>query len=106
MKIAVVLEGLHILVSFTILILAKENIKKSITKKLDISKNIVEKVLTEEDRLFVTIDQGTVKGLKNFTPKGKKFYSYHGIPFAKPPTGDLRFKVIFYYITILNFIEI
>lgn len=33
--------------------------------------------------------QGTIK--KNY--KDEDFYAFLGIPFAKPPVGDLRFKV-------------
>ena len=69
--------------------------KKSIAKNENITDHLKEKIITDEDCLFVSIEQGTVKGFKRFTPKGKSFYTYHGIQFAKPPIGDLRLKVIF-----------
>lgn len=46
------------------------------------------------DKIFNT-KSGPVKGIK-FTSQyeQKEFYSLRGIPYAKPPIGSLRFKVI------------
>ena len=43
--------------------------------------------------ILVTIPQGTLKGKEEKSPHGDVYYSFQGIPFAKPPVGDLRFKV-------------
>nr|XP_026483497.1 esterase FE4-like [Vanessa tameamea] len=40
----------------------------------------------------VKVPQGVLKGKVCSTYNGKKFYSFEGIPYAKPPVGDLRFK--------------
>lgn len=42
----------------------------------------------------VTIEQGTVQGL-HYTTKisNKPYVSFLGIPYAKPPINELRFKV-------------
>ena len=42
----------------------------------------------------VTTQLGNVKGFYNVSYKGRKYEAYEGIPFAKPPTGELRFEVI------------
>ena len=47
----------------------------------------------DDSMLTVTTDLGKVKGSKQLSSKGKTYYSFHGIPFAKPPIGELRFKV-------------
>lgn len=41
--------------------------------------------------LIVQIKDGKVQGATYSTPRGVVFYSWRGIPFAKPPIGDLRF---------------
>lgn len=41
----------------------------------------------------VTIQEGQIKGMVSEDVRGGKFYSFMGIPYAKPPVGDLRFKV-------------
>jgi bile salt-stimulated lipase len=42
----------------------------------------------------VTIEQGTLQGLQYNTKLSYKPYvSFLGIPYAKPPIDDLRFKV-------------
>jgi hypothetical protein len=41
----------------------------------------------------VTIKDGKVQGLVSTSRGGKEFYEYLGIPFAKPPVGNLRFEV-------------
>lgn len=39
-------------------------------------------------------NSGPVKGMKVLTKyENKEYYSYKGIPYAKPPIGPLRFKV-------------
>lgn len=44
---------------------------------------------------IVETDNGPVRGVRNFTLlNGMPFYSFRGIPYAKSPTGELRFKVI------------
>lgn len=42
---------------------------------------------------MVTIEQGTLQGTIRTDYDGNVFYSFQGIPYAKPPIGDLRFKV-------------
>lgn len=41
----------------------------------------------------VQVVQGTLRGKKVDAKYGGTFYSFQGIPYAKPPVGDLRFKV-------------
>ncbi|XP_075988901.1 juvenile hormone esterase-like isoform X2 [Anticarsia gemmatalis] len=40
----------------------------------------------------VTVEQGQLQGRIASSPTGKAFYSFQGIPYAKPPLGSLRFK--------------
>ncbi|CAF4886961.1 unnamed protein product [Pieris macdunnoughi] len=40
----------------------------------------------------VIVPEGSLKGKVCSTPCGKKYYSFEGIPYAKPPIGPLRFK--------------
>lgn len=43
----------------------------------------------------IEIEHGRIRGKLNRTLfDGKFFYSFRGIPFAKPPLGELRFKVL------------
>lgn len=36
---------------------------------------------------------GSVKGFKTASSFDYEYYSFQGIPYAKPPIGELRFKV-------------
>lgn len=38
-------------------------------------------------------EDGRISGILEKSQKGREFYSFYGIPFAKPPLGKLRFKV-------------
>ncbi|CAG5025186.1 unnamed protein product [Parnassius apollo] len=40
----------------------------------------------------VSIQQGLLKGGKSQNDNGFQYYEFLGIPYAKPPVGDLRFK--------------
>ncbi|XP_063590805.1 venom carboxylesterase-6-like [Penaeus indicus] len=40
----------------------------------------------------VRVAQGLLSGLEEKSTKGRAFHSYYGVPFAKPPVGDLRLK--------------
>lgn len=46
----------------------------------------------------VTVAEGRLKGKTAFDYFGRKFYSFRGVPYAKPPVNDLRFKVNIYLI--------
>lgn len=44
----------------------------------------------------VDTDNGKVRGIKSTSLlKGDPYYAFKGVPYAKPPLGDLRFKVIY-----------
>lgn len=43
--------------------------------------------------LTLKIEQGQIRGKVLQDSEGKKFYGFQGIPYAKPPVGELRFKV-------------
>lgn len=45
------------------------------------------------DGPLVKTKQGFVKGLTGVSRRGRLFYEYLGIPYARPPVGDLRFEV-------------
>ncbi|XP_068084707.1 juvenile hormone esterase-like [Anabrus simplex] len=44
------------------------------------------------DTVTVDVAQGTLRGRKTSSKSGGTYYSFQGIPYAKPPTGPLRFK--------------
>ncbi|PZC70779.1 hypothetical protein B5X24_HaOG200161 [Helicoverpa armigera] len=44
------------------------------------------------DAPVVTVEQGQLQGKVVNSPTGKAYYSFQGIPYAKPPLGSLRFK--------------
>ena len=45
------------------------------------------------ETVIVRVAQGSLKGQKVKTEVGATYYSFHAIPYAKPPVGPLRFKV-------------
>lgn len=45
------------------------------------------------DSLTITIAQGTLLGGKSKSRNGTEYRSFLGIPYAKPPVGQLRFQV-------------
>jgi hypothetical protein len=51
---------------------------------------IVTAVLAED---LVVLKQGRIKGHRLTTRKGREIFAFQGIPFAKPPVGNLRFQV-------------
>lgn len=54
----------------------------------------------------VTLSQGQLIGKISKNEHGKEYFSYLGIPYAKPPIGDLRFKVIHIYIFNFNYFKL
>lgn len=45
---------------------------------------------------IVNITPGTVKGTRAVSRNGTEFFCFRGIRYARPPTGELRFKVSAY----------
>lgn len=45
------------------------------------------------ETFIVDTNYGPVRGLKRTSAVGEQYYSLRGIPYAKAPIGDLRFKV-------------
>lgn len=41
----------------------------------------------------IALQQGTLQGINFKTVWGKEYLAFLGIPYAKPPVGDLRFRV-------------
>lgn len=48
---------------------------------------------------IVKITKGAIKGQILKSRDGRDYYSFTGIPFAKPPIGELRFKVYIFFET-------
>ena len=46
---------------------------------------------------IIEIESGKISGIVEQSFSGQEYFSYLGIPFAEPPTGDLRFKVRFIF---------
>ncbi|CAG9773114.1 unnamed protein product [Ceutorhynchus assimilis] len=44
------------------------------------------------DDLTLTISDGQLKGTQKWSYAGKSYYAFYSIPYAKPPTGSLRFQ--------------
>lgn len=49
--------------------------------------------MTTPDTTIVETSFGPVRGIKRTSAVGDQFFSFRGIPYAKPPVGELRFKV-------------
>jgi carboxylesterase type B len=47
------------------------------------------------DRPIVTVKQGKLQGIFEENVLGSRYIAFKGIPFATPPEGKLRFKVIY-----------
>ena len=43
--------------------------------------------------VVLELDQGSVRGTRGTTRDGRELLAFLGIPYAKPPLGELRFKV-------------
>jgi hypothetical protein len=48
---------------------------------------------SEDADVTVTLEQGSLKGLRIESVRDRELLAFLGIPYAKPPVGDLRFKV-------------
>ncbi|CAG2054512.1 unnamed protein product [Timema podura] len=44
------------------------------------------------ETVVVQTDRGSLRGSSKISAVGNKYYSFQGIPYAKPPLGNLRFK--------------
>lgn len=55
-------------------------------------KNRIIKIWHISPRPIVQVRQGQLCGITATLPNGKPYHYFKGIPYAKPPVGDLRFK--------------
>ncbi len=46
-----------------------------------------------DESIQVYVEQGTLQGKRMKSRAGRDYLAFLGIPYAQPPTGDLRFKV-------------
>lgn len=56
---------------------------------------------SQVEDIEVRAKEGTLKGTLLKSRNGKNYRAFYGIPFAKPPIGDLRFEVNRQTVTIL-----
>lgn len=47
----------------------------------------------DKSRVDVRVHDGKLIGIVDENVYGKKYIAFRGIPYAKPPVGELRFKV-------------
>lgn len=59
-------------------------------------------IFTSQEAPIVTVSTGRVKGIVSKSRNGWEYFEYLGIPYAKPPLGDLRFEVTFFVLTIVT----
>jgi hypothetical protein len=50
-------------------------------------------VVSCQEGPIVRIHQGALQGTFMVSRYGRQFFAFQGIPYAKSPTGELRFKV-------------
>ncbi|CAR99885.1 Protein CBG26522 [Caenorhabditis briggsae] len=50
----------------------------------------------KDESSIVRVQQGLLESFRVKTPKGEVCDVFHGIPYAEPPVGNLRFKVTIY----------
>lgn len=56
-----------------------------------------------EDLKIIKLKKGSIRGKKLFTLfNNKPYYAFKGIPYAKPPINELRFKVCIFMQFIYN----
>lgn len=58
------------------------------------------KLLLAEQSPERIIQQGKLKGKFEESKSGRKFSAFTGIPYAKPPVKELRFKVMSIYVVL------
>ncbi|KAG7161873.1 Acetylcholinesterase-like 1 [Homarus americanus] len=46
----------------------------------------------DSQQVVVATQEGKISGFRDLSTKGNAFYSFHSIPYAKPPVGNLRLK--------------
>lgn len=56
------------------------------------SSNCITRIMA--DKVQVTTKTGPIEGIEKKTRLGTDYISFQKIPYAKPPVGHLRFKVI------------
>ncbi|XP_058463056.1 acetylcholinesterase-like [Malaya genurostris] len=49
-------------------------------------------LMNASNRINIKVRQGTVSGVREKLPNGNDSFAFRGIPYAKPPIGDLRYK--------------
>lgn len=49
--------------------------------------------MSERESFVVQTNYGPVRGCKRQSIVGEEYLSFRGVPYARPPLGDLRFKV-------------
>lgn len=47
----------------------------------------------DKTRPIVKTSLGNIRGIYQLSHNGRKYRSFEGIPYAKPPVGNLRFQV-------------
>jgi cholinesterase len=60
--------------------------------KTAIKRQFQDLLLFRLPKVKVRVNQGIVKGVIEPLPDGRKFQRFSGIPYAKPPVGELRFR--------------